>query len=165
MPTLPDDVIATLSWEPAPASFEVPLPSRFDLLVLNGAPLELAGRVAVQGVLVFDDDPPARVRWLADTRKIYADERYRIDRAHADVAVDDAIVTARLADLARNSRALGRAEVTGTARGSVRRCNGSCGSGGRRTRLQTPRRSCRRTCEARPGLGSRRRTQVLPLSA
>jgi uncharacterized protein len=62
------------------------LPEHVDLLVLDGAPLELAGRVAMDGRLVLDDDPPARVRWQATTRKIYADERYRIERARRDFA-------------------------------------------------------------------------------
>jgi hypothetical protein len=37
--------------------------------------LELAGRVAMHGVLLFDDDPPARVAWQADTRVMYLDEK------------------------------------------------------------------------------------------
>lgn len=41
------------------------LPSSIDLLVLDEAPLELAGRVALRVVLLFDDDPAARVTWLA----------------------------------------------------------------------------------------------------
>jgi predicted nucleotidyltransferase len=68
----------------APASFEVDLAPGVDLLVLNGAPLELAGRVSVEGVLLFDDDPPARVRWVATTRKIWFDERPRFERAHRE---------------------------------------------------------------------------------
>jgi len=60
------------------------LPARVDLLVLDRAPLELAGRVALQGRLLFDDDPPARVRWEATTRKIYLDEKPRIAQARAD---------------------------------------------------------------------------------
>ena len=68
----------------APASFEVSLPSSVDLLVLDTAPLELRGRVAQHGLLLFDDDPPARVRWVATTRKIYADERPRLERAHRE---------------------------------------------------------------------------------
>lgn len=60
------------------------LPPRVDLLVLNRAPLELAGRVALRGRLLFDDDPPARVAWEATTRKLYLDERPRVDRARAD---------------------------------------------------------------------------------
>ena len=68
----------------APASFEVLLPSGVDLLVLDTAPLELAGRVALEGVLLFDDAPEARVRWVATTRKIYFDELPRIRRAHRE---------------------------------------------------------------------------------
>lgn len=60
-----------------PAAWDVPLPLGVDLLVLDAAPLELAGRVALCGVLLFDDDPPARVRWQADTRRIYLDEEER----------------------------------------------------------------------------------------
>ncbi len=61
----------------APPAWDVPLPDGVDLLVLNGAPLELAGRVALHGELLFDDAPPARVRWQADTRRIYLDEEDR----------------------------------------------------------------------------------------
>jgi predicted nucleotidyltransferase len=79
------DVAAWWSSDPPP-SFNVLLPPRVDLLVLNGAPLELAGRVAVDGVLLFDDDPVARVRWVAQTRKIYFDELPRIERSHREFA-------------------------------------------------------------------------------
>jgi hypothetical protein len=54
--------------------------------VLDGAPLELAGRVAMGGRLLFDDDPPARVQWEATTRKIYSDEAARIACARRDFA-------------------------------------------------------------------------------
>ncbi len=57
-----------------PASWEVNLPAGVDLVVLDTAPLWLSGRIAQQGRLLFDDDPPARVRWLADTRLRYLDE-------------------------------------------------------------------------------------------
>jgi predicted nucleotidyltransferase len=57
------------------------LPSSIDLLVLDEAPLELAGRVALRGVLLFDDDPAAQVTWLATTRRIYLDERPRTETA------------------------------------------------------------------------------------
>jgi uncharacterized protein len=40
--------------------------------------------VALEGVLLYDDDPPARVHWVAMTRKIYADEEPRIRRSHAE---------------------------------------------------------------------------------
>lgn len=77
------DVAAWWSGD-APASFEVLLPPDVDLVVLNDAPLELAGRIALNGVPLFDDDPPARVRWTATTRKIYADELPRIRRSHRE---------------------------------------------------------------------------------
>jgi predicted nucleotidyltransferase len=69
------DVAAWFAGDVAP--WEVPLPSGVDLLTLNHAPMELAGRIALHGELLFDDDPPARVRWQADTRLRYLDERSR----------------------------------------------------------------------------------------
>jgi predicted nucleotidyltransferase len=62
------------------------LPGRVDLLVLDTAPLELAGRVAMWGVLLYDDDPPARVEWQAMTRKLFLDERPRVQRMVRDYA-------------------------------------------------------------------------------
>jgi hypothetical protein len=59
----------------APSAWEVGLPDAVDLVVLDRAPLWLAGRIALAGRLLFDDDPPARVRWQADTRRIWLDER------------------------------------------------------------------------------------------
>lgn len=59
------------------ASWEVDLPAGVDLLVLDTTGLELAGRVAQHGVLLLDDDPPARVAWQADRRKRYLDEAHR----------------------------------------------------------------------------------------
>ena len=61
----------------APELWNVALPEGVDLLVLDGAPLELAGRVALHGELLFDDDPPARVHWQAQTRLVYLDEEER----------------------------------------------------------------------------------------
>jgi uncharacterized protein YutE (UPF0331/DUF86 family)/predicted nucleotidyltransferase len=55
-----------------------------DLVVLDTCPLDLAGRVATAGRLLYDDDPPARVRWEATTRKRYFDEQPRRDRARRD---------------------------------------------------------------------------------
>lgn len=74
-----DSDLDVAAWWPsdAPASWDVALPPGVDLLVLNGAPLELAGRVAIDGDLLFDDDPPRRVEWQATTRKIYSDEEPR----------------------------------------------------------------------------------------
>lgn len=51
------------------APWEVALPTGVDLLVLDEAGLELAGRVATHGVLLLDEDPPARVAWQADRAK------------------------------------------------------------------------------------------------
>lgn len=48
-----------------------------DLLVLDDAPLELAGRVAASGRLLFEDDRPARIDWQAQTRIVYFDEEWR----------------------------------------------------------------------------------------
>jgi len=59
----------------APAAWEVPLPDGTDLTVLDEAPLWLAGRIALEGTLLFDDDPQARVAWQADTRLQWLDER------------------------------------------------------------------------------------------
>jgi predicted nucleotidyltransferase len=57
-----------------PKPWEVDLPDGVDLVVLDGAPLWLAGRIALRGVLLFDDDPPRRVAWQADTRLRYLDD-------------------------------------------------------------------------------------------
>ena len=70
----------------SPNAFDILMPPGVDLLVLDHAPLELAGRVAVGGKLLFDDDPVSRVRWEATTRKIYFDELPRITRAHREFA-------------------------------------------------------------------------------
>lgn len=86
----PDSDLDVAAWfgsedRPLPWAIEG-LPADVDLLVLDGAPLELAGRVAMSGRLLFDDDPPARVQWEATTRKIYSDEAARIERARRDFA-------------------------------------------------------------------------------
>lgn len=78
--------VAAYFAEPVPQGFEILLPPCVDLLVLNHAPLELRGRVATDGMLLFEVDPVERVRWEATTRKIYADELPRIQRAHAEFA-------------------------------------------------------------------------------
>lgn len=67
------------AWSVAPR-----LPGTVDLLVLDSAPLELAGRVAMYGRLLFEGDPAARVAWEATTRKIYLDELPRRDQARKD---------------------------------------------------------------------------------
>lgn len=80
-----DTDIAAWWGRDAPPSWELDLPANVDLLVLDSAPLELAGRVALHGQLLFDDDPPARVRWQAQTRLVYLDEeerQRRLDRVY-----------------------------------------------------------------------------------
>lgn len=70
----------------APTAFELDVPPGVDLLVLNDAPLAIKGRVATEGFLLFQQDPSAQVHWLAMTRKIYFDEKYRMDLAAEDFA-------------------------------------------------------------------------------
>jgi len=65
----------------APAAWDVAVPDGVDLVVPNTVPLELAGRIALEGAVLFDDDPPAREHRVADTRKIWLDERPRFERA------------------------------------------------------------------------------------
>lgn len=82
----PDSDLDVAAWwvgDP-PASWDVPVPDGVDLLVLNSAPLELAGRIALQGELLFEDDPAARVHWMAITRKIWLDEKPRWERSHRE---------------------------------------------------------------------------------
>lgn len=67
-------------------SWAVELPEGVDLLVLDTAPLELAGRVAPHGRLLLEVDPAERVAWEATTRKIYLDELPRRDQARQDFA-------------------------------------------------------------------------------
>lgn len=83
LPRVDSDVDVAAWWpDDPPPAFEVLLPPGVDLVVLNSAPLELAGRIALDGRVLFDDDPPARVRWTATMRKIYADEQPRLWRSH-----------------------------------------------------------------------------------
>jgi hypothetical protein len=72
----PDSDLDVAAWwgAEAPPSWEVLLPPRVDLVVLDTAPLWLAGRIALHGRVLFEDDAPARVAWQADTRLIYLDE-------------------------------------------------------------------------------------------
>lgn len=60
------------------------LPDDIDLVDLSRAPEGLAGRVAMTGVVVLDDDPATRIRWQADTRKRHLDESFRRDRFRRD---------------------------------------------------------------------------------
>ena len=80
------DVAALFDHELDEADLRSRLPAGVDLLVLDRAPLELAGRVALHGRLLAQDDPARRVEWQAMTRKIYLDERFRVEQARADFA-------------------------------------------------------------------------------
>jgi predicted nucleotidyltransferase len=82
----PDSDLDVAAWwgAEAPPSFTVDLPDGVDLLVLDDAPLEIAGRVAVDGLLLFETDAVARVHWQAMTRKIYFDELPRMQRSHRE---------------------------------------------------------------------------------
>jgi hypothetical protein len=76
----PDSDVDVAAWwgrDDRPAPWSVVLPPGVDLLVLDDAPLELRGRVAVDGIPLFEDDPAARVEWQATTRLIYFDEEWR----------------------------------------------------------------------------------------
>ncbi len=75
------DVAAWWPRDP-PTPWSVAVPDNVDLIVIHDLPLELAGRIALAGVVILDDDPAARVRWVADTRKIWLDERPRFEAAH-----------------------------------------------------------------------------------
>lgn len=80
------DIAAYFGGGHPPQAFDILMPPGVDLMVLDHAPLELAGRVAVSGRLLFEEDPVSRVRWEATTRKIYFDELPRISRAHREFA-------------------------------------------------------------------------------
>ena len=54
------DIAAYFGGQP-PNSFDVLLPPGVDLLILDDAPFELAGRVTAGGRLLFEDDRIARV--------------------------------------------------------------------------------------------------------
>lgn len=74
------------AWWPSnpPHAWDVDVPEGVDLVVLHDLPLELAGRIALEGSVLFEDDPAARVRWVAHHRKIWLDERPRYEAAHRE---------------------------------------------------------------------------------
>lgn len=69
-----------------PDPWAVDVPDHVDLVVLDQAPLWLAGRIALHGRLLFDDDPAARVAWQADTRLVWLDERPQLQQRHREFA-------------------------------------------------------------------------------
>jgi len=79
-PAADTDVAAWWGAEP-PDPWTVSLPAGVDLLVLDTAPLELAGRVARDGRLLYEDQASERVAWEAETRKIWFDEKPRTDES------------------------------------------------------------------------------------
>lgn len=52
---------------------------RVDLVVLDIAPLDLRGRILQEGVLLWSDDEPARVRFTVETLSRYHDARPAIE--------------------------------------------------------------------------------------
>lgn len=74
----PNSDLDVAAWwgDNAPAAWEVTVPGGVDLLVLDDAPLWLAGRVALHGRLLFvtPGAEVARVRWQVDTRMRWLDE-------------------------------------------------------------------------------------------
>ncbi len=80
----PNSDLDVAAWWPfeSPQQWELDLPSGVDLVDVERVPLELAGRIACEGVVLFDDSPAERVRWVATTRKIWLDERDRFQRSH-----------------------------------------------------------------------------------
>jgi uncharacterized protein len=60
------------------------LPDIVDLTDLRRAPDGLAGRIALSGQVVLDDDPAQRIRWQASTRKRHLDEAFRREQFRRD---------------------------------------------------------------------------------
>lgn len=76
----PDSDLDVAAWwgSAPPHAWDVVLPAHVDLVILDTAPLWLAGRIALHGRILFEDDRSARVTWQADTRRIWLDERPRL---------------------------------------------------------------------------------------
>lgn len=86
----PDSDLDVAAWFGTPVDeFAVArgLPPQVDLVVLDTAPLWLAGRVALHGHRILDDDPAARVAWQAVTRRRHLDETLRWARIREDYLV------------------------------------------------------------------------------
>lgn len=60
------------------------IPEIVDLIDLSSAPDDLKGRIAMEGLVIMDDDPGVRVRWQAETRKRFLDEASRRARFMRD---------------------------------------------------------------------------------
>lgn len=85
----PDSDVDVAYWGPAELDewdLRSRLPGTVDLVDLRRAPGYLAGRIAMNGVVIVDSDPAARVRWQAETRKQYLDEEFRRRQFRRDFA-------------------------------------------------------------------------------
>jgi uncharacterized protein len=60
------------------------LPEGVELVDLGRAPEGLAGRIALTGEVILDDDPVRRIRWQASTRKRHLDEAFRREQFRRD---------------------------------------------------------------------------------
>lgn len=82
----PESDLDVAAWfgRPDVSPWSLDLPDVVDLIALDRLPLDIAGRIALDGVLLFDDDPRARVRWQADIRLRYLDEAWRRNAAARD---------------------------------------------------------------------------------
>lgn len=81
----PDSDLDVAAWLPEDLdAWTVPVGDHVDLHDLRKLPLSVAGRVALKGRLLFDDDPPERVHWQAQTRQRYFDEEPRRRMITAD---------------------------------------------------------------------------------
>ncbi|HUG82989.1 MAG TPA: nucleotidyltransferase domain-containing protein [Euzebya sp.] len=65
-------------------TIQADMPAAVDLTDLRSAPDWLAGRASMSDLVLLDEDPAARVRWQADTRKRYLDEAFRRARHRSD---------------------------------------------------------------------------------
>ena len=83
----PSSDVDVAVWAPTPVEtwrLRGELPDLVDLVDLATAPEWLAGRAAMTGHVLLDDDPVQRIRWQAGTRKRHLDESDRRDRFRRD---------------------------------------------------------------------------------
>lgn len=82
-----DSDLDVAAWWPStpPHPWDIDLPAGVDLTAITRhIPLEMAGRIAQEGMVLFEDDRAARVEWVATTRKVWLDERYRFERSNRE---------------------------------------------------------------------------------
>ncbi len=82
--TANSDIDIAAWWPPEISlnAWELTMPAGVDLVDVGKAPPELVGRIACEGIVLFDDNTEARVYWIANTRKIWLDEKYRFELSH-----------------------------------------------------------------------------------